>query len=376
MTQLPFKLDVVLNVPLYEQLYQGMKRSIQGGVLSPGTALPSERQIVDEFQITRPTLRKALENLERDGLIVRRHGVGTFVCNASQWRSEKSISRIGVLTWEQLGGYGKEIFGYVCSEAVAAGLQVKTLTGTGKAGIPDLAQQITRESLDGLIATPTNNRRHLQQLAAVALPKVILEVAPQMDGLDHVVIDCIRGVYEGVRELIRLGHREIMYIGGLIGDYSERDTPGIVMPAPDSEVRFGAYRRALADGGIAFRPEWFHELPYTPELWYEWFAKLKASGRMPTAFVVFDDMLAEHVFEACEQHGLKVPQDLSVLGFGNHMPRSMRGELATVEFDRKAMAELAVQRIGERLRQGGISGVTLRAGTKFKPGTSMGPPRK
>ena len=68
--------------PLYAQASTALKDLLQGGDYAPGTRLPSEHALSDRLGISRPTLREALHQLEEEGVIVRRHGVGTFVAAA------------------------------------------------------------------------------------------------------------------------------------------------------------------------------------------------------------------------------------------------------------------------------------------------------
>lgn len=67
------------RVPLYLQIYDTLKARIEGGDLPLGTRLPNQRALSAEFGVTLMTCRQALELLEKDGLIRRRHGLGTFV---------------------------------------------------------------------------------------------------------------------------------------------------------------------------------------------------------------------------------------------------------------------------------------------------------
>ncbi len=73
------KLNRNLPVPLYYQLYQKIKKKIVGGELKAGDPLPSEFEYCDIYGVSRLTIRKALEELYREGLIVRSRGKGTFV---------------------------------------------------------------------------------------------------------------------------------------------------------------------------------------------------------------------------------------------------------------------------------------------------------
>lgn len=67
------------NRPLYAQASQMLRNLVQGGEYASGDRLPSEPELAQRLGISRPTLREALQLLEEEGAIIRRHGVGTFV---------------------------------------------------------------------------------------------------------------------------------------------------------------------------------------------------------------------------------------------------------------------------------------------------------
>jgi GntR family transcriptional regulator len=70
-------------IPLYYQLEQRLRDRIVSNELSPGTALPTEDQIGEQYGVSRITVRRALNALQQQGLIERRHGVGSFVAERS-----------------------------------------------------------------------------------------------------------------------------------------------------------------------------------------------------------------------------------------------------------------------------------------------------
>jgi len=74
---------VKTRVPRYHQIAQSLRERMLGGRLTPGTRLDNQRQLAREFGVTLMTLRQALDVLERDGLIARRHGLGTFIASPS-----------------------------------------------------------------------------------------------------------------------------------------------------------------------------------------------------------------------------------------------------------------------------------------------------
>ncbi|MBI2157613.1 MAG: GntR family transcriptional regulator [Candidatus Rokubacteria bacterium] len=71
------------RVPRYQQIADALRERIRAGELAPGARLDNQRQLARSFGVTLMTLRQALEVLERERLIVRRHGLGTFVAGPS-----------------------------------------------------------------------------------------------------------------------------------------------------------------------------------------------------------------------------------------------------------------------------------------------------
>jgi GntR family transcriptional regulator len=71
------------RVPRYHQIAQALRDKIVAGRIAPGERLDNQRRLAMDFGVTLMTLRQALEVLERDGLITRRHGLGTFAASPS-----------------------------------------------------------------------------------------------------------------------------------------------------------------------------------------------------------------------------------------------------------------------------------------------------
>jgi GntR family transcriptional regulator len=76
---------------LYEQIIEGLRREIAEGRLRPGESLPSFRALAEELLVSVITVKRAYEELERDGLIYRRQGLGTFVADAASDRSRHAM---------------------------------------------------------------------------------------------------------------------------------------------------------------------------------------------------------------------------------------------------------------------------------------------
>ncbi len=83
-------LDPGNSQPLYQQLQRALREAIETRVLAPDDALPAERQIAAELAVSRITVRKAIDGLVEEGLLVRRQGSGNFV----RARIEKNFAKL------------------------------------------------------------------------------------------------------------------------------------------------------------------------------------------------------------------------------------------------------------------------------------------
>jgi GntR family transcriptional regulator len=84
------KLDESSRLPLYQQLQRALRHAIETRLLGPNDALPPERDLADDFSVSRITVRKAIDGLVSEGMLMRRQGSGTYVC----MRVEKNFSKL------------------------------------------------------------------------------------------------------------------------------------------------------------------------------------------------------------------------------------------------------------------------------------------
>ncbi len=85
------------GAPLYLRLKKSIEEAVENGLIGPGDALPSERDIALKADVSRVTVRKAVQDLVRGGVLVQRHGSGTFVAPRMA-RVEQSLSRLTSFT--------------------------------------------------------------------------------------------------------------------------------------------------------------------------------------------------------------------------------------------------------------------------------------
>lgn len=97
-------LDAGARGPLHQRLARGLRDAIERGVVRPEEALPAERELATDFAVSRITVRKALDALVSEGLLVRRQGAGTFVAG----RVEKQFAKLSSFT-EDMAARGRAV---------------------------------------------------------------------------------------------------------------------------------------------------------------------------------------------------------------------------------------------------------------------------
>ncbi len=97
---------------LYQQIVDGLKREVSEGRLKPGVPLPSFRVLAEDLLVSVITVKRAYEELEREGIIYRRQGLGTFVADHGHDRSREAKLNTA-----------RELFREAAREAAEAGLK-------------------------------------------------------------------------------------------------------------------------------------------------------------------------------------------------------------------------------------------------------------
>ena len=103
MTELEITLNRVSPVPLYHQLSRQLVAAIESGQLPKGAFLDNELDLADRWQVSRPTVRRAIQDLVDAGMLVRRRGVGTQVVS-DQVRRPFKLSSL----FDDLAAIGRE----------------------------------------------------------------------------------------------------------------------------------------------------------------------------------------------------------------------------------------------------------------------------
>lgn len=195
-----------------------------------------------------------------------------------------------------------------------------------------LPSLMTTKHVAGLILLGEPTRPYYRKIAQSGTPVVFLDFFDEQAGADAVVGDNSYGTFRLTSHLIRLGHKEIGFVGNIRATASIMD-------------RFLGYSRAMLMNDLPIWNEWIlpdRELtgglirPVLPE-------------KMPTAFVCNCDMTARLMIGLLQENGYRVPEDISITGFDDY-PQGLGTDvpLSTFRIDTKGMIELAVKTLLDR----------------------------
>jgi len=205
------------------------------------------------------------------------------------------------------------------------------------------------ELVDGIIAPPISEQEEslIVHLVRDGLPVVSIDGPMTSVEIDHVLVDNVKGAYEAVEQLLKLNHRRIGFIGGPLHYLGFKE-------------RYIGYTNALADNGLPLdntlikvgkaRPE--NALRLTHEL-------LELSDR-PTALFTADNLITTGALEAIYEHHLRIPADISLIGFDDiPVARAFHPPLSVVRQSAYKMGHTAARLLFQRLQDPGRAPVKV-----------------
>jgi LacI family transcriptional regulator len=173
---------------------------------------------------------------------------------------------------------------------------------------------------------------HLAALARVQMPVVVIDpISPQSTKVTSVGSTNFAGGMAATEHLLALGHRRIAYVGG-------------PAKAACNRARLHGYRAAMEAAGASVPDVYVHSGGFTYRHGVETGCALLGSASAPTAVFAGCDEIALGVIEAARAKGLRVPEDLSIVGFDDVLPARMASPpLTTVHQPLRQMGGVAVR---------------------------------
>jgi LacI family transcriptional regulator len=200
----------------------------------------------------------------------------------------------------------------------------------------DLPRMLVEADLDGVLLIGAFVDRTIEQLIQRrGMPVALVDAYATSGYYDAAVTDNVRGAYEAVSYLIRQGHRQIGMVGSLPDAF------------PSIEERRRGYVQALLDNGILER--YFADSHLTYEEAADSTAELLRRYPQVTALFCGNDLTAVAAMQAARSAGLRLPEDLSIVGFDNiDLAEHITPSLTTMHVDKAGLGRLAVLLLANR----------------------------
>ena len=335
-----------INKPKWFALKDYLMKELKAGHYKPGDILPSENKLSHLVGIARNTVRQAIGELEKEGLVERVRGSGTFVKNIQETEiSRKTFLDAYSLIIPEIRRtlYPSLVKGFD-NQSRSNYHQVlicNTDYDINKQG--DIILQIVDKGIAGVamvpptfVLTPTHHIRQLQSndIPVVFCHRRVPDISAPLVSWDWEEVGRLAG-----GAFIKHGHREIMFVGVYQYEITEAYARGLT--------------KVMEDAGLTLRNDRLlygtrKTEPNGDEIKDKMILNALRAPDRPTAVFCSDDNEAERVFWLAHEDGIKVPQELSIIGFGDQRRDSVfQKKLVSVTIDEFEVGVKAAEVLGQ-----------------------------
>lgn len=317
--------------PIYIRLKNELKRKIEEDILPPGTCLPPEKNLCQEYGISRPSVRKALAELEIEGFIFRKAGKGSYV--KGDEIEDTRIITIGVdldMEYNRAEWYTPKLFSGIRSACQEFNVRLCLVD-------PKKLTRMPPNYIDGLLCIINEGFGALETLAKNGIPVITVNRISSDPEIGYIAVNYRKESAKVVEYLLATGHTRI---GTIVEDlyYSQSRYAGYI----DAFQKFGA----PVDESLALRVN--DNTDIIDQL--ETFLK----DQKPTAFYALKAPHLLQIYYASAKIGLKIPEDLSVICFDNTdiISRETGVNFSGVNMPLYQMGQRSIQYLISKIKQG------------------------
>lgn len=324
----------------YREVADDLRERVRNQTYAPGQRLPSERDLTLEFAVQRGTLRRALELLEEEGLILRDAQRGTFVRGLHRIDRGRIALCIGRASDSDapnliVRGMAHALRHFPNVEVLR---REHPLTPGRIESVTPTPEDAVREGLSGvaLYPLPSGETERIRALTK-RVPVVLLDVRLPGLEIDFVGFDDYSGGRTIASHLLAQGHRRIAFFGSTASETSSLRFHGVADTLAEHGLKL-MWPFTVTGGGLAHWPKHLVRALFTDGL-----------TELPTAIVCTNDQIAVRTMNLLHSIGLQVPRDISITGFGNSQPEYLDAlGLTTMEQPYEAIGETAGTLLVER----------------------------
>ena len=336
--------------PKYEIIMDEILSQIKDGDFSYDTALCTEKMLSEKYDVSRITAKRAITDLEQRGILYRKRGVGSFVArNALSIINETPVSTADpkiisfLLPFDSTKGNLFRTIEVINRSLAENGYFMSVyVSNVSNAKEKANLKLLLTQNIAGLVYYPLRDSIHLDLLNKFAfkgIPIVVIDKSTDCPYIHNVVCDNFGGGRLLTRHLIDLGHRHI----GFFTTAPLEDTSSV-------RNRFGGYLHELHQAGITPNPDYLVCHPYEVSdedarstertAFQNVIFRMVQSG--VTAIIAENDRVAQLIQMACCQLGIRIPEDLSLVGFDSTDTSEQLG-ITSIRQDFDLIGEKVVQ---------------------------------
>lgn len=187
---------------------------------------------------------------------------------------------------------------------------------------------LTERRSDGCIVFAHNITEEMIKMSGSG-PIILIDKQIEADSVVSIMVDNKQGAFDATNYLIEQGHKKIAYVSG-------------PQESLDNQLRYEGFRKALRENDVAFEPKWVVNGKFTTESGAHATNVLLAQEDLPTAIFYGNDEMALGGIKAIENHQLKIPDDLSIIGFDDIIEaKYVEPKLTTIRQPKYEMGSLA-----------------------------------
>jgi GntR family transcriptional regulator of arabinose operon len=336
----------------YHELSEELRKKILNGEVKPNDKLPSENELSAAYQVSRQTVRKALQILQEEGYIYTEHGRGTFCSDLISHR--KKSKNIAVVTTYLSDYIFPTVIQGIDEVLTENGYSILLKnTNNSRNREAKCLEELLQKDIDGLIIEPSKSQifcKHLNLYAILdeyRIPYVFIQgTYAQLEDKPHILMNDRKGGFLITDYLIQRGHKNI------IGIFKADDLQG--------QERHKGYIEALQHAGIPYDPDkviWYYTEDRKSHPYEKIRQMTKKRNQEPfDAVVCYNDQIAIQVLKALEEEQIACPDEVAVTGYDNsYLAATCRVPLTTIAHPQERLGKMAAELLLKLIREEPIS---------------------
>ena len=324
-----------------DNIYNHLKQAIISSKLPAGKKLPRETDLAKSLNVGRITLRSSLDRLEHEGYIKRVHGKGTFVSP----ENAKLAKAPAIMIVSGIDGGFEAPYNYIVPEAIrlAESRHCTTLSTTDAAlnmfSLGDIKIYVEENNVIGIVAVMNHfigDEPIIEKLRGTGVPVVMTHCSPkdiEITGFSGISINEGEGWEAAIAYLAgECGHKNICLLGYTpakhqFRSFSRKDCVRLLK-------KYGADPVESLIATVEFDKEDIKNTVF----------KMFNGDIKPSAILCYSDFAAIYVYDALKEMGLKIPEDVAVMGTCGYPDAGLlTPPLSTVDYGYAEFADMAVQ---------------------------------